>query len=278
MLDLDAPITSVPVAYVDVETTGLNPFSGDRVVEIAVLRCVGEEPQDAFLRLIDPQRPMSPDAYAIHHISDAMLAGQPTFGDVAGEMLQVLSGAVYIGHNLAFDLGFLESELRRAGVAQPEYIVGLDTLRLARRRYALPRYGLEYLARSLRLEIGAHAHRAMADVLLTRLVFERLLDDLASETALTTRYLQALQGGRIHERRPTLPPVPPIISQAVQTHTPLRLRYRSGNGNESERTVTPLGLVDHGDTLTLVADCHLRQERRSFRLDRIIAVELAPEE
>ncbi len=278
MLDLDAPISEVPVAYVDVETTGLSPYAGDRVVEIAVLRCVGRQPVDAFLSLIDPERPMSPGAYAIHHISDQMLAGQPTFANVADGLLQILSGAVFIGHNLAFDLGFLASELERADRKLPAFFVGLDTLRLARRRYTLLRYGLGSLAQSLGMAVGGRTHRAMADVLLTRMVFERLLDDLSELSPLSARHLQALQGGRIHERTRARLPVPPVIALALENHSPLWLRYRSDKGIESERTVTPLRIVVHDGETTLVAECHLRQERRSFRLDRIIAMELVPEE
>ena len=277
MVDLDAPIHQVPIVIVDVETTGLSPYGGDRVCELAILRCVNREPVDAFLRLIDPQRPMSHGAYAVHRISDQMLAGQPAFGEVVQEVLEVLSEAVLVGHNLAFDLGFLDAELGRVGQSLPPF-VGLDTLRLARRCYSLRRYGLGALSEALGLSIGGRSHRAMADVLLTRMVFERLLDDLAGKGPLSARHLQALQGGRIHERQPACLPVPPIIRQALANNTALWLRYRSDRGIESERTVTPVRIAIVGGAPTMIAECHLRQELRSFRLDRIIAVDVAPEE
>ncbi len=278
MVDLDAPIDQVPVAYVDVETTGLSPFGGDRICEIAVLRCVNRQPVDAFMHLINPQRPMDPGAYAIHRISDQMLAGQPTFAEVADDVVEVLSEAVLVGHNLAFDVGFLQSELRRAGRRMPPHFVGLDTLRLARRRYTLRRYGLGALAEALGLSIGGRAHRAMADVLLTRLVFEGLLDDLDGSGPLSTRHLQALQGGRVHEQTRTRLPVPTPIAEALEAGCALWLRYRSDKGVESERTVTPLRVAVQDGVTTLVAECHLRHELRTFRVDRIIAMEIARED
>jgi len=276
MVDLEALIDSVPIAVLDVETTGLDPRRGDRVCEIAILRSVNRQPVDAYLHLIHPQRRMKSGAYAVHGISDDMLRDQPTFPEVAHEVLEVIADAVLVGHNLAFDLGFLEAELGRARLALPP-VVGLDTLRLARRVYRRRRYGLGALTASLGLTIGGRAHRAMADVLLTRMLFERILDDVQRESPCTVRHLHAMQGGRIHQRRPCTLPVPPVVREALDGRRALRLRYRAADGSESERTVTPLALEESSGVALLVAICHLRSERRTFRMDRIIAMELAPE-
>jgi DNA polymerase-3 subunit epsilon len=276
MVDLEALIDGVPIAVLDVETTGLDPTRGDRVCEIAILRSVGREPVDAYQHLIHPQRRMRPGALRVHGITDEMLAGQPTFPEVARDVLEVMEGAVLVGHNLAFDLGFIETELARAGLSLGPY-VGLDTLRLARRLYTRRRYGLGALAASLGLAIDGRAHRAMADVLLTRLVFHRILEDVQRDSPCTVRHLHAMQGGRIHQRRPTPLPVPPIIREALEDACPLWLRYRAADGTESERTVTPLRVEEGAGACVLVAVCHLRHERRMFRLDRIIAMRLAPE-
>ena len=80
MADLHTLMVNVPLAFVDVETTGLSPRYGDRVCEIAVLRMVGDEAADAMQQLVDPQRPISSGAQAVNGITPDMLHGAPRRG------------------------------------------------------------------------------------------------------------------------------------------------------------------------------------------------------
>jgi len=174
-------VQDVPLAFIDLETTGLSPSRGHRACEVAVLRCQGYEPVDALQRLVCPERPMDPGAYAVHGISDEMLRDKPPFAAIADDLLEIMGDAVLVGHNLPFDLRFLAAEFARAGRSLPE-VCGLDTLRLARRVYRAPSYGLEALARALGVRVVGRMHRAMGDVIATRGVFERIVDDVASWT------------------------------------------------------------------------------------------------
>lgn len=171
------PISRAPLAFVDVETTGLAALGGDRICEVAVLRTLGDSAVDAFQSLIDPGRRMDPGALAIHGIGDAMLAGKPRFAEVTDDLLEVMNGAILVGHNVSFDLEFLRAEFARAGRPFPQS-EALCTLQLARRTYRLQSYSLERLAIALGIRLGGHGHRAMHDVLLTRAVFQRLAADL----------------------------------------------------------------------------------------------------
>ena len=114
-------IGEVPLAVVDVETTGLHP-NGDRIVEIAVARVEpGESPRVVLDTLINPGRRVS--ATEIHGITDRDVRGAPTFSEVAPLVASALEGAVFAAYNVYFDVKFVGTELQRAGFDQfPPYL------------------------------------------------------------------------------------------------------------------------------------------------------------
>ena len=273
MVDLQASIDEVPLAFLDVETTGLEPEYGHRICEIAVQRCYGETVTGAWQELIDPQRQVSPGAYAVNGISEALLRDKPTFDKVFDRVLALTSGAVLVGHNLPFDLGFLDAEFRRLGLPWPQAVM-LDTLPLARHLYHLPRNSLDELVHVLNLHIEGRAHRALGDVLRTRALFFHMVDDLWPRGVRTLGDYVRAQGGEISYRRAPELPVPPLVAEALQGQCLLRLRYLDAYGGVTERVVRPISVAGRGGNLVLVAYCHLREAERSFRLDRILEMEL----
>jgi len=276
VLGLDAPIDRVPLAFLDVETTGLHACFGDRICEIAVLRCEGGEIADDLQRLVNPQRPMGLGAQAVHGIDDEMLRDAPVFSQVAGDVLALIDGAVWIGHNASFDLGFVAQELALIGAPMPG-VVALDTLRLARRQYHLRSYALMNVALALGVDVVGGAHRAMADVVLTRGVFHHLVEELSRWGARSVGDYLLAQGGMLSfERIPDFP-VPPLIQEALRGQHLLHLLYVSQSGEETQRLVRPIALSERGGSVLLVAHCHLRDALRHFRLDRIQGMELVIE-
>ncbi|MHB0856965.1 MAG: exonuclease domain-containing protein [Anaerolineae bacterium] len=276
MTDLNALIDDTPLVFVDVETTGLDPRRGDRVCEIAMVLYRGREVVDALQRLIYPQRAMDPGAQRVHGISDAMLRDAPPFGQVATDILDLLSGGVIVGHNVLFDVGFLAAEFQRIGSSLPSLCM-LDTVRLARRLYRLPSYSLGNLTGALGIAVEGKAHRAMVDVLLTRAVFERIGEDLARLGMGTLGdYLEA-QGGSLQRGSTAEIEVPSLVRAALQEGGLLRLCYVTEQGTESTRLVRPLAVESYGGAAMLIAHCYLRDATRHFRMDRIVAMELVKE-
>ncbi len=109
-LDLDRPLV-----VFDLETTGIDPVS-DRIVQIGLVRVEPDGHRRTFVSLIDPRRPIPPQATAIHGITNADVAGRPTFLEIAPELSVLLEGADLAGYNsVRFDLPLLAEELRRAG-------------------------------------------------------------------------------------------------------------------------------------------------------------------
>lgn len=100
--------------FLDTETTGLNALGGDRIVEIGCVEMIGRRlsGNDRHFYL-NPQRASHPDALRVHGLSEEFLADKPLFVDVVDELLQYLAGAEIVIHNAAFDIGFLDEELRR---------------------------------------------------------------------------------------------------------------------------------------------------------------------
>jgi len=273
MLDSKATLEDLPLAFLDVETTGLDPALGDRVVEIAILRCRAREVEDALQQLVNPHRPMGAGAYAVHGISDEMVADAPSFSAIADDVVDLLQDAIVIGHNTPFDVGFLLQEFSLAGRALPAF-TGLDTLRLARGMVSAPSYALGRLADALGVSIAGTAHRAMADVLTTRAVFGWLWDRLCEAGADTLSQAIAAQGGPLRYRPPVTLDVPEPIREALQTGRTLWLRYRAEDGQVSERFVRPIRATSMRGRTVLMGHCLLRDARRTFRIDRIIEADI----
>jgi DNA polymerase-3 subunit epsilon len=120
----------------DTETTGLDPYQGDRLVEIGCVELYNKIPTGQnFHCYINPGREMSASAFEVHGLSTEFLKGKPLFTEVADDFLTFIGEAPLVAHNAAFDLGFLNAELERA--AKP--VIGsermIDTLLLARRKH-----------------------------------------------------------------------------------------------------------------------------------------------
>jgi DNA polymerase-3 subunit epsilon len=121
----------------DTETTGLDPLKGDRLVEIGCVEIVNRfVTGQVFHRYLNPERPMSPEAFAVHGLSDSFLADKPRFAEIADDFLAFIGDDPLVIHNASFDISFLNAEFKRLkkGPIQPYRIV--DTLAIARRKHA----------------------------------------------------------------------------------------------------------------------------------------------
>ncbi len=120
----------------DTETTGLEAFQGDRLVEIGCVELVNRIPSgQTFHCYINPERDMPEAAFNVHGLSEEFLKDKPLFAEIADDLLAYLGDAPLVIHNAAFDIGFLNAELERAG----KPLIGrdrmVDTLLLARRKH-----------------------------------------------------------------------------------------------------------------------------------------------
>ncbi|MEZ4592494.1 MAG: exonuclease domain-containing protein [Chloroflexota bacterium] len=268
--------SDVPIVVLDTETTGLYPGLGHRIVEIGAIRLENWREVGQVSRLIQPGRKMDPKASAVNGIADTDLLGQPTFGQVADELLALLDGAVVVAHNAEFDAGFVGQELLIHGLQTRGQAAALPnpwlcTLLLARRHFHFGRNGLSHIARHLGVRMG-RAHRALNDVYMTAEILKRMVRQLEQQRLETVGDLLHAQGGAIYAPSFT-GHLPDVVVEALGNGRNLRLLYLGQHG-ESNRVITPLYPSLHNGVGYLVAFCHQAQDQRTFRLDRIFSAEL----
>ena len=146
----------------DTETTGLDPRSGDRMVEIGCIELVNRVPTGrTFHAYFNPDRPMPLEAEMVHGLSDAFLADKPRFHENVLELIEFLADTPLIAHNAQFDFGFLNWELVACGHPEVSLERMIDTLAIARRRHPGAKHSLDALCtrygvdRSHRVKHGA---------------------------------------------------------------------------------------------------------------------------
>lgn len=281
MFDFGAKhLSDIPITILDVETTGLLPSMGHRVVEIGAVRLENWQVVDQVNTLLNPRRKMDPQASAVNHIYDDDLADKPLFHQIAEALLTLADGSLMVAHNAAFDANFLAMEFYISRYqansplfpAQPLLNPWLCTLELARSHFHFGRNNLGEVARRLGVQVGV-THRALSDVYTTAEILKRMLARLDKRRAGTVQDLLYAQGGPIYT--PALPEValPVPIEEALRNGRQLRIFYSSQRG-DGDRLITPLYPTQHKGNAYLVAHCHLRQDQRTFRLDRIFSAKV----
>lgn len=146
----------------DTETTGLDPKTGDRMVEIGCVEMVGRvETGASFHAYYNPQRDMPPGAEAVHGLSATFLSDKPLFADTARELLDFLQDSPLVAHNASFDFGFLNNELTLCDMEPISLDRMVDTIALAKKRHPGAKMSLDALCnrygidRSHRVKHGA---------------------------------------------------------------------------------------------------------------------------
>lgn len=164
--------------FLDTETTGLNPESGDRIVEIGLIEMVNRRLTGATRHVyLNPERKGSEDAIRIHGLTDEFLADKPKFAEVVDDIVAFLQGADVVIHNAAFDVGFLNAELKRAGKPAFHTIAGkvTDTLLMAREMFPGKANSLDALCKRLEVDNTHRTHHgALLDAGLLAEVYIRL--------------------------------------------------------------------------------------------------------
>ncbi len=164
--------------FLDTETTGLSAESGDRIVEIGCVELLNRRLSGRNLHLyLNPERASHEDALKIHGLTEEFLADKPLFAAIADELLDYLAGAEVLIHNAAFDVGFLNAELKRIGRPPVEAHVAsiTDTWLLAREIFPGKSNSLDALCKRLEVDNSSrHFHGALLDAGLLAEVYLRM--------------------------------------------------------------------------------------------------------
>jgi len=259
----------------DVETTGLYPYSGDRICEIGAVKAMfGSRETKKFHSMINPGRPISYGAFRVNGITDEMVMGAPTIYEILPSFLKFIEGSVLVAYNAGFDLGFLECALRNKKDVLNDYYV-IDALRLARRLFpSAGRFSLSCVSQSLGIDTEG-GHRALSDAVMTWKVFGKELKLLMEDGI---REVEELAKAQV--KKSSIAVVGDyklkLIEEAIREEKRLNITYRSVWDNRiTKRVITPKEIQSGYDKSYVVAHCHLRNDERNFRLDCILEAEEA---
>ena len=200
----------------DTETTGLDPFKGDRLVEIAGIELFNYIPTGRrYHAYANPERDMPADAFKVHGLSAEFLLAHPVFAHHADEFLDFVQDAKLVIHNAEFDMRFINHELGR--LSKPAIVMDrvIDTLAMARRRHPGAPNSLDALCARYRIDMSKRVkHGAMIDVELLAEVYAELLGGRQTSLGLSTRVVNLRRGETVAPtlRRPT--PLPSVLSLA----------------------------------------------------------------
>jgi DNA polymerase III subunit epsilon len=161
----------------DTETTGLDPASGDRLVEIGCIELLNRvETGRTFHRYCNPQRPMPSAAERVHGLSDSFLADKPLFADIVDDFLAFIGDdSLLIAHNAEFDFGFVDAELKRCRRLTLDRARMVDTVAMARKLHPGAKHSLDALCMRYGIDRSHRTlHGALLDAELLTLVYIEL--------------------------------------------------------------------------------------------------------
>lgn len=199
----------------DTETTGLDPATGHRIVEIGCVELFNAIPSGQTYHVyLDPERDIPEEAFRVHGISAEFLAGKPKFAEVAEALLSFLGDAPLVAHNAEFDMRFINAELAAHGFGAigPERVI--DTLTLARRRHPGAANSLDALCQRYGIDLSRRSkHGALLDAEILAEVYAELLGGRQTSLLLDPAAMQRVLAPAT-QRRDSGRLLPPVLSSA----------------------------------------------------------------
>ncbi len=161
----------------DTETTGLDFSNGDRIVEIGMIELENHiQTGNFFHYYLNPQRSSDPQALKIHGLTTDFLKDKPKFIDIVDQFLNFISDSKIVIHNASFDVGFINSELRKCNKEELDESLIVDTLSLAKKKFIGQSVSLDSLCRKFDIDItDRRVHGALKDAKLLAYVYLELI-------------------------------------------------------------------------------------------------------
>jgi DNA polymerase III subunit epsilon len=200
----------------DTETTGLDPYQGDRLVEIGCVELINGFPSgNTFHRYLNPQRDMPEGAFKVHGLSADFLSDKPLFADVCEDFIAFIGDAPLIAHNAMFDLGFINAELERC--KKPAVLRDrlIDTLMLARRKFPGGQNNLDALCARFSIDTSKRTkHGALLDSELLAEVYIELTGKRQTALSLIDVSATVTQIGAVAVVKARPAPLPSAVTDA----------------------------------------------------------------
>ena len=198
----------------DTETTGLEPATGDRIVEIGAVELFNQLPTGrTYHQYLNPERTMPKEAFDVHGLGDDFLRDKPLFRAIGRAFLDFIGDAQLVIHNAAFDMKFLNHELQRANMPTIPYERAVDTVLIARKKFPGSPASLDALCRRFGIDNSAREkHGALLDSEILAEVYLELIGGRQPDFVLSANQSNKSQSGDWRPRpRPTA--LPPRITE-----------------------------------------------------------------
>ena len=198
----------------DTETTGFDPSSGDRIVEIGCVELIDHFPTGAEYHVyINPERDMPAEAERVHGLSAEFLSDKPLFAEIVDGFLEFIGDAPLVIHNAAFDMKFLNAELAKLGRELLPDARAIDTLAMAKIKYPGSRYSLDELCKRFAIDATSRTkHGALIDSDLLAQVYLELLGGRQKRFVLAQTDLSAAAADEVRTVRVRPEPLPSLIT------------------------------------------------------------------
>jgi len=198
----------------DTETTGFDPLTGHRVVEIGCIELLNHIPTgNTFHQYLNPERDMPPEAEAVHGLSAQFLSDKPLFAAVADDFLAFIGDSPIVAHNAGFDMNFINAELTRVGKSKLPMDRSIDTVLIARRKFPGAPASLDALCRRFNIDTSSRGkHGALLDAGLLAQVYLELVGGREPGLALAAQ--ENVPGAEIFSRAAPRPARPHAASAA----------------------------------------------------------------
>lgn len=260
----------------DLETTGLFPVTSE-IIEIGAIKFSfnGEE-ISRYETLVKPNNPVSHESFLIHNITDDMLKGQPDIKEVLKPFLNFIKDSVLIAHNSMFDMSFISYAMLQDKIEFPDNIA-LDTRILGRN--LVPEAGNYKLSSLTDYFNISHStfHRAIYDAEYCMKVFLAVTNKFFTSQSLLSevvKYNKTIDFSVISNTH-NLEDIPDLyepLKDAVTNSKKISIIYKRHNGEILEREITPFGFLRVKNKFYVEAFCHLRGEKRNFKLTKILNI------
>lgn len=202
----------------DTETTGFDPTTGDRIVEIGAVELLNHLPTGrTYHQYINPERPMPAEAFAVHGLGDDFLRDKPRFAEIADDFLSFVGDGVLVIHNAAFDMKFLNAELGWARKPLLPEAGVIDTVALARRKFPGSPASLDALCRRFGIDNSNRTlHGALLDSELLAEVYLELIGGRQPDFVLSASVSMTSVSGSVQTAWRARPRPQPLASRLTE--------------------------------------------------------------
>lgn len=217
----------------DTETTGFDPETGDRIVEIGAVELMGHVATGkTYHQYINPERGMPQEAFEVHGLGDDFLSDKPKFAQVGQAFLDFIGDAKLVIHNAAFDIKFLNAELKWMSLPLIPWEQAIDTLAIARKRFPGSPASLDALCRRFGIDNTSRTlHGALLDSEILAEVYLELIGGRQPDFGLSTQ-TQTTDGAQTSQWTPRPRPTP-LASRITETEAAAHAEFVSKLGDAS---------------------------------------------